>query len=261
MDMALMTARSGLAANHENLTIISNNLANANTVGFKKNRPEFEDLIYQVQREPGSPTSTETNSPGGIVLGTGVRLADNKKIFTEGSMIQTDNSLDLAITGRGFFQVQIPGQSEMAYTRAGSFHLNETGQLVTNNGYLVQPPITIPQGAQNISVSKDGIVSATMPGNTQEQVGQIELNDFINPAGLLPIGDNLYLQTISSGTPTQGTPSLTGFGTLSQGTLESSNVNVVEEMVNLIEAQRTFEMNSKAVAACDNMLHNLIAET
>ncbi len=261
MDMALWTARSGLAANHENLAIISNNLANANTAGFKKNRPEFEDLVYQIQREPGSPTSSETNSPNGIVLGTGVRIADNKKIFTDGSPMQTDNALDLSISGRGFFQVQIPGQSDMAYTRAGSFQLNETGQLVTSSGYIVQPPITIPAGTQKISVSKDGIVSATLAGNTQEQVGQIELNDFINPSGLLAIGDNLYLKTVSSGTPTQGTPSLEGYGALSQGTLESSNVNVVEEMVNLIEAQRTFEMNSKAVAACDNMLHNLIAET
>lgn len=261
MDMALWTARSGLAANHENLAIISNNLANANTAGFKKNRPEFEDLIYQVQREPGSPTSVETNSPNGIVLGTGVRIADNKKIFSEGSPVQTDNPLDLAILGRGFFQVQVPGQADLAYTRAGSFQLNETGQLVTSNGFIVQPPITIPTGAQKISVSKDGIVSVTLPGNTQEQVGQLELQDFINPSGLLPIGDNLYLKTISSGNPTQGTPSLEGYGSLSQGTLESSNVNVVEEMVNLIEAQRTFEMNSKAVAACDNMLHNLISET
>lgn len=261
MDMALWTARSGLTANHDNLAIISNNLANANTAGFKKNRPDFEDLVYQVQRAPGAPTSSETNSPNGIVLGTGVRIADNKKIFTEGSMMQTDNALDVAINGRGFFQVQIPGQSEMAYTRAGSFQLNETGQLVTSNGYVIQPPISIPPGAQKISISKDGIVSATVAGNVMEQAGQLELNDFINPSGLLAIGDNLYLQTVSSGAPTQGKPSLEGYGALSQGSLESSNVNVVEEMVNLIEAQRTFEMNSKAVAACDNMLHDLITET
>ena len=261
MDMALWTARSGLTANHDNLAIISNNLANANTAGFKKNRPDFEDLVYQIQRAPGSPTSTETNSPNGIVLGTGVRIADNKKIFTEGSLMQTDNALDIAINGRGFFQVQIPGQNDLAYTRAGSFQLNESGQLVTSNGYVVQPPITIPQGTQKISISKDGIVSATVTNNMMEQVGQLELNDFINPSGLLSVGDNLYVQTVSSGQPLQGRPSLEGFGSLVQGNLESSNVNVVEEMVNLIEAQRTFEMNSKAVAACDNMLHDLITET
>jgi flagellar basal-body rod protein FlgG len=261
MDTALWTARSGLSANHENLAIISNNLANANTAGFKKNRPEFEDLVYQIQNQPGSPTSEETNSPNGIVLGTGVRIADNKKIFTEGNLIQTDNALDVAINGRGFFQVQMPGQSDMAYTRTGSFQLNENGQLVTSNGYVIQPAITVPSGTQKISISKDGIVSATTTGNQLEQIGQLELNDFINPSGLLPVGDNLYVETVSSGTPTSGKPSLEGYGSLTQGALESSNVNVVEEMVNLIEAQRTFEMNSKAVAACDNMLHTMIAET
>ncbi|MFI4918041.1 MAG: flagellar basal-body rod protein FlgG [Legionellales bacterium] len=260
MDMALWTAKSGLTANHENLAIISNNLANANTAGFKKNRAEFEDLAYQVYREPGSPTSELTNSPNGIVLGTGVRLADNKKIFTEGSIVQTDSSLDVAINGRGFFQVLVPGQTDMAYTRGGSFQVNELGQLVLHSGYVIQPPIVIPTGTQTVSVSKDGIVSATVAsaaGNLPQQIGQFEMVDFINPSGLLPVGENLYNQTVSSGTPLTGTAMLDGFGSLSQGSLESSNVNVVEEMVNLIEAQRTFEMSSKAVGAIDNMLQTL----
>lgn len=261
MDTALWAARSGLTANHENLAIISNNLANANTSGFKKNRAEFEDLSYQVIREAGSPTSETTNSPNGIVLGTGVRLADNKKIFTEGSMTQTDGALDVAIHGRGFFQVQIPGQTEMAYTRTGSFQINESGQLVTHDGYLVQPTMTIPEGTQNISISSDGIVTATIAGNSTQQIGQFEMVDFINPSGLSPIGQNLYYQTVSSGTPTTGTATQNGFGALTQGALEASNVNVVEEMVNLIEAQRTFEMNSKAVGAIDNMLQTLNTQT
>ena len=258
MDNALWIARSGLTANHENLAIISNNLANANTTAFKKNRPQFEDLMYQVIRAPGSPTSSQTNSPNGVVLGTGVKLADNKKIFTGGSIIQTDGSLDIAINGRGFFQVEIPGQSQMGYTRTGSFHTNETGQLVTAEGYVIQPAMVIPAGTQKISISSDGIITATVAGNTVEQVGQFEVADFINPAGLLPIGDNLYLETVSSGTPTTGTATQTGLGSLNQGQLESSNVNVVEEMVNLIEAQRGFEMITKAVKAADNMLQNIV---
>lgn len=264
MDMALWTAKSGLTANHENLAIISNNLANANTLGFKKNRAEFDDLAYQIYRAPGSPTTIQTNSPNGIVVGTGVRLADNKKIFTEGNIVQTDGSLDIAINGRGFFQVQIPGQSDPAFTRVGSFQVNELGQLTLHNGYVIQPPIVIPQGTQTISISKDGILSATVPstsGTTMQQIGQFEMVDFINPSGLLPIGENLYQQTISSGTPINGTATLEGFGSLTQGALEASNVNVVEEMVNLIEAQRTFEMSSKAVGAIDNMLQTLNRDT
>lgn len=261
MDSALWIAKSGLEAHHKNLAVISNNLANANTVGFKKSRAEFEDLAYQIFREPGSPTSESTMSPNGIVLGTGVRLADNKKIFTEGSMIQTDNALDVSINGRGFFRIELPGQSEMVYTRTGSLQISETGQLVTHSGYVVQPPITIPEGTQKISISKDGIVSATSGMNKTQEIGKFELNDFVNPSGLLPIGENLYTETLASGQATTGTPNLDGFGSLNQGALESSNVNVVEEMVNLIEAQRSFEMASKAVAAIDNMLQNLNRET
>ena len=256
MDSVLWTAKTGLEAHHTAIGIISNNLANGNTVGFKKNRPEFEDLTYQVVTQPGSPTSSVSNSPSGIVIGTGVRLADNKKIFSEGSQIGTDNPLDLAIVGRGFLQIQIPNQSDYAYSRAGSLQLNETGQLVLPNGYLLDPPITIPEGTKKISISPDGIVSVTNDTATS-QLGQIQLFDFINQAGLEPVGENLYKQTVASGVPTTGTPGLNGFGKLRQGALESSNVNIVEEMVNLIEAQRSFEITSKAVSAIDNMMQHL----
>lgn len=261
MDLALWTAKSGLEAHHQNIAIISNNLANANTTGFKKNRPEFSDLAYQVSTQPGSATTESTNSPSGLVVGTGVKLSDNKKIFTDGSLVQTDNALDVSISGRGFLQIQIPNESTLAYTRAGSLQVNETGQLVLPNGYLLEPPITIPQGAQKISISEDGVVSVMTPGNTApEQIGTIQLSDFINPGGLQPIGDNLYKETVASGNPTTGNPAADGFGRLQQGTLESSNVNIVEEMVNLIEAQRSFEVTSKAVSAIDSMLQNLTRE-
>lgn len=260
MDSALWTARTGLEAQHKNLAIISNNIANANTAGFKRNRPEFEDLIYQVITQPGAATTEESNTPNGIVLGTGTRLANNKKIFTQGPSIQTNNSLDVSISGKGFLRVEIPGDSEAGYTRAGSLQVNAQGQLVMSNGYLVQPPITIPEDAQNVSISKDGAVSVTTANSTSE-VGRFELVDFINPSGLLPIGENLYKETNGSGQPINGTPSIDGFGSIQQGVLEASNVNVVEEMVDLVEAQRTFEMSSKAVTALDNILQNLIRET
>lgn len=261
MDLALWTAKSGLEAHHKNIAIISNNLANANTVGFKKNRPEFQDLAYQIIKQPGSATTDTTNSPSGIVLGTGVKLADNKKIFSDGSLVQTDNSLDLSISGRGFLKVQIPNQPDLAYTRAGSLQLNEQGQLVLPNGYIIEPPITVPDGAQKIHISDDGIVSVSVAGNNNaEEIGRMELTDFINPAGLQPIGENLYRETVSSGVPTNGTPGADGFGKLQQGALESSNVNIVEEMVNLIEAQRSFEVTSKAISAIDKMLENLDRE-
>ncbi len=259
MDSALWTAKTGLEAHHTAIGIISNNLANANTAGFKKNRPEFEDLAYQVLTQPGSSTSETTNSPSGVVIGTGVRLADNKKIFADGSQIDTDNPLDLAISGHGFLKVQIPNQSEAAYSRAGSLQLNEKGQLVMPNGYLLEPPVTIPPGTTKINISPDGIVSVTNDTAT-EQVGNLELYDFINPAGLQPVGENLYKETVASGTPIAGTPASEGFGKFRQGALESSNVNIVEEMVNLIEAQRSFEITSKAISAIDNMLQHLSRE-
>lgn len=258
MDLALLIAKSGLDVHHKSIEVISNNLANANTTGFKKNRAEFEELPYQVVKEPGSPTTNNTNNPGGLVIGTGAKMSSNKKIFTDGSQIQTDNALDVAIKGRGFFQVQIPATGEMAYTRSGSMRINEQGQLTTPEGYIIQPPITIPTGVQQIMIGEDGTVSAvTATSTTATQIGSLQLADFINTDGLQPLGQNLYQATTASGAATLGTPEQTGLGMVVQGALEGSNVNVVEEMVNLIEAQRSFEVTSKAVSAIDSMLQHL----
>jgi flagellar basal-body rod protein FlgG len=221
MDLALNIAKSGLEAHHKNIEVISNNLANANTTGFKKSRAEFEDLPYDVIVQPGAATTQSTNTPSGLILGTGTKLSHNKKIHIDGPQVQTDNPLDLSIRGRGFIQVQIPNGSNMAYTRAGSLQLNEQGQLTLSNGYIVQPPINIPQGSQSISISQDGIVNVLASGaTTPTQVGQIELTDFINVDGLEPIGENLYQATITSGTGTQGNPNNNGMGYLTQGALE-----------------------------------------
>jgi flagellar basal-body rod protein FlgG len=258
MDLALMIAKSGLDAHHKNIEVISNNLANANTPAFKKSRAEFEDLPYQVINQPGAPTTVDINSPGGLLIGTGSRMASSKKIFIDGPQISTNNALDLAISGRGFIQVALPNGGEYAYTRAGSFTLNEQGQMTLPNGYIVQPPITIPPGTQEVSISQDGIVSiTTQTSSIQQQIGQLQLADFINTDGLQPIGQNLYIATTASGQPLLGIPQQNGLGTLNQGMLEASNVNVVEEMVNLIEAQRAFEVTSKAVSAVDSMLQYL----
>lgn len=258
MDLALMIAKSGLDAHHKNIEVISNNLANANTPAFKKSRAEFEDLPYQVINQPGAPTSADINNPGGLLIGTGSKMSSSKKVFTDGAAIPTNGALDVAITGRGFFQVALPGGGEFAYTRAGSLRVNDQGQLTLPNGYLIQPPITIPSGTQNVTIGEDGVVSVTSATSaTQQAAGQMQLADFINPDGLQPIGQNLYLATTASGQPTLGNPEANGLGMLTQGSLEGSNVNVVEEMVNLIEAQRAFEVTSKAVSAVDNMLQHL----
>lgn len=258
MDLALLIAKSGLDAHHQNIEIISNNLANSNTPGFKKNRPEFEELPYQVVKQPGSPTTSDINSPGSLVIGTGSKLANNKKIFTDGSQIQTGNALDIAIKGRGFIQVQMPNGSDFGYTRAGQLQLNEQGQVTLSNGYIIQPPLTIPPGTQQISIGEDGTVSVVAAGSsTEQQIGQIQLSDFVNPDGLEPVGQNLYMQTTASGQATTGNPDQDGMGSIQQGAIEGSNVNVVEEMVNLIEAQRAFEVTSKAVSAVDSMLQYL----
>lgn len=257
MDLALAIARSGLEAQHKNLEIISNNLANANTATFKKSRAEFQDLPYEVQQIPGAPTSQETNSPTGFVMGTGTKLVGAPKNYQDGDLIETKRDKDIAIKGRGFFQIQMPNGAGFAYTRDGSFKTNEQGQLTISNGYILQPPITIPQGSSNLQVSQDGLVTVTTSSGTQTQVGQLQLADFVNPDGLQPIGGNLYLSTLSSGTETLGNPNINGYGYLNQGMLEGSNVNVVEEMVNLIEAQRAFEVTSKAVSSVDSMMENL----
>jgi flagellar basal-body rod protein FlgG len=262
MDLALAIAKSGLDAHHKSIEIISNNLANANTNGFKRNRAEFEDLPYDVVKQPGSPTSIDTNATSGIVVGTGTKLASNKKIFTDGPLIP-GNELDVAIKGKGFLKVQLPTNNEFAYTRDASLQMNSQGQLTTRSGYVIQPAITLPtSGLNRIEITQDGFVNAYVAGSSApQQVGQLELTDFINPDGLQPMGENLYLATSATDPGTQSAPGADGYGTLRQGMVEGSNVNVVEEMVNLIEAQRAFEITSKAVSAVDGMMQNLTRET
>lgn len=254
MNSALWVGKTGLDAQQTRLAVVTNNLANVNTTGFKKGRAAFEDLLYQTVSQPGAQTTQSTQSPTGLMLGTGVRVVATDKQFAQGNLQQTNNPLDLAINGRGFFQVLQPDGST-AYTRDGSFQVNSTGQLVTASGYTVQPGITIPQGALSVSIGNDGTVSVQLPGQASaQQVGVLTLADFINPAGLQAKGDNLYLETAASGAPQTGTPGLNGTGSLQQGALEASNVNVVEEMVNMIETQRAYEMNSKAISTADQML-------
>jgi flagellar basal-body rod protein FlgG len=254
---SLWIAKTGLDAQQTRMDVISNNLANANTTGFKSSRASFQDLIYQNKGQPGGQTTEQTQSPSGLMLGTGVRVAGSEKLFTQGNISQTGNSLDVAIQGNGFLQVAMPDGST-AYTRDGSLHTDPNGQLVTADGYALDPAVTLPSNVQSITIGSDGTVSATAAGSaTAVQVGTLQLADFVNPAGLQPQGNNLYLETASSGTPQTGQPGLNGMGTLQQGALESSNVNVVEEMVNMIETQRTYEMNSKAISSTDQMLQDL----
>lgn len=262
MDLALSIAKSGLDAHHKNIEIISNNLANANTTAFKRSRAEFEELPYDIVKQPGSPTSSETNTTSGLVLGTGTKLANNKKIFTDGDPLQTDRELDIAIRGRGFLKVQLPNSGEYAYTRAGSLQMNDQGQLTMPNGYIIQPPISIPRGATSINIDTNGVVTTLSAGsNTAQQVGQLELTDFINPDGLQPLGENLYITSSPTDPGTPVMPGQEGAGIIKQKALEGSNVSVVEEMVSLIEAQRAFEVTSKAVSAVDNMMQYLSRET
>jgi len=257
MDRALWISKTGLSTQQTRMAVISNNLANVSTTGFKRGRGIFQDLIYQNIRQPGGQTSEETKLPSGLMLGSGVRTVATEKIFSQGNFIQTENSYDIAVSGRGFLQIQMPN-GETGYTRDGSFRTDDQGQLVTASGYLVQPGITIPENAQSISISSDGTVTATIAGTVEpNQLGNIQTADFINPSGLQPVGDNLYIETVASGQPQTGIPGQAGLGPLLQGSLESSNVNVVEELVNMIEAQRAYEMNSKAVSAVDGMLRTL----
>jgi len=250
----LWVSKTGLEAQQTRLATISNNLANVNTTGFKRDRVVFEDLVYQNVRQAGGQTSQDTQLPSGLMLGTGVRTVATQKMQTQGNIQQTGNKLDLAIQGRGFFQILKPN-GQLAYTRAGDFQVNSNGQLVTANGYLVQPQITIPPNARSITIGSDGTVSVTVPGSaTPQQLGQLQLADFINPTGLEPIGENLFLETSASGAPVVGTPSQDNMGSLDQGALEGSNVNVVEELVNMIQTQRAYEMNSKAIQTADQML-------
>ncbi len=251
---ALWISKTGLEAQQLNLGVISNNLANVNTTGFKRSRAVFQDLMYQNLRQAGAQSSQETQLPSGLVLGTGVRAVATEKLFTPGNIVQTQNQLDVAIKGRGFLQVLLP-DGNIGYTRDGSLQRNSDGQIVTANGYPLEPAITIPDGTLTLTIGSDGTVSALVAGETAPtEIGTIELADFVNPAGLQAIGDNLFVETAASGTPQTGTPGLDGLGSLVQGSLESSNVNVVEEMVNMIQVQRAYEMNSKAIGVADAML-------
>ncbi len=254
MNQSLWVAKTGLDAQQTRMSVIANNLANANTTGFKRGRAVFEDLLYQNVRQVGAQASQTTQLPTGLNLGTGVRLVATDKLFTQGNSIETGNALDLEIEGRGFFQVVLP-DGTLGYTRDGSFHTDSQGQIVDAGGNALQPAITIPADAQSITIGTDGVVSVTTPGaSTPTQVGTIQLADFVNPNGLQPIGKNLYVESAASGSPQTGNPGLNGLGALHQGALESSNINIVEELVNMIEAQRAYEMNSKAISATDRML-------
>jgi len=257
MIRSLWISKTGLDAQQTQLDVIANNLANVSTNGFKRSRPVFEDLLYQTLRQPGAQSSQQTQIPSGLQIGTGVRPVAAQRIFTQGNLQQTGNALDIAIQGQGFFQVLLPDGST-AYSRDGSFQLDSQGQLVTSSGYTVQPQITIPAGAQTITLAKDGTVSVLTAGQTRPtQVGSLQISNFINPAGLQGIGENLYLETASSGTPTVGQAGTNGLGRLNQGYVETSNVNVVEELVSMIQTQRAYEINSKAVQTADQMLGRL----
>ena len=254
MNQALWVAKTGLDAQQTRMAVVSNNLANVNTTGFKQGRAVFEDRLYQNVRQSGGQTSQDTMLPSGMNLGTGVRVVATEKLFTQGSLLQTDNSMDVAINGRGFFQIQTPN-GDIAYTRDGAFQVDDQGQLVTSSGYIVDPGISIPDGAQSITIGNDGIVTVKLAGQSATtQVGTLQIADFINPVGLQPVGENLYIETAASGSPQPGTPGQDGLGTLAQGALESSNVNVVSELVNMIETQRAYEMNSKAISTNDRMM-------
>ena len=253
MDASMWVAKTGLDAQQTRMNVISNNLANVNTTGFKRDRAVFEDLLYQNVRQAGGQTSAATQAPTGLMLGTGVRVMATEKLNIQGNMINTQNPLDLAIAGEGHFQI-LQADGTVAYTRDGNFKVSATGQLVTSSGQPLQPAITIPATAQSLTIGRDGVVSAELFGGGAAQVGQIQIARFLNPAGLTPVGQNLMKETPASGAPTATNPGLAGAGALMQGTLEASNVNVVEEMVNMIETQRAYEINSKAISAVDGML-------
>jgi flagellar basal-body rod protein FlgG len=252
---ALRTAATGMAAQQMNVEVISNNIANMNTVGFKKQRAEFQDLLYQTLEQAGAQSSDQGNIvPTGVQIGAGVKAGSVYRIGTQGAMTSTGNKFDLAIEGRGYFQVLLP-TGETAYSRAGNLAVNDQGQLVTQDGYLIQPAISIPQDATDVTISKTGQVQVTQPGSTTPNiVGQLELATFMNEAGLSAQGSNLFLQTAASGAPTTGTPGQQGFGTLLQGYTEASNVDPVSEITALIVAQRAYEMNSKVISTADSML-------
>ena len=257
MNAALWISKTGLAAQDTALRTISNNLANVGTTGYKKDRPVFEDLMYQINQQPGGQSSQDSTLPTGVQLGTGVRIAATQKQFTMGSLQPTERSLDMAIEGNGFFQISLP-DGNLGYTRTGSFSVDQDGQLVTAQGYTLEPVINIPDDTVSLTIGRDGTVSALQDDQTSPtEVGNIQLSTFINSAGLEAKGSNLYSETIASGAPQETTPGENGSGMVLQGVLEASNVSVVEEMVNMVATQRAYEMNARVVTTADQMLQYL----
>jgi flagellar basal-body rod protein FlgG len=257
MNLALWAAKTGLDAQNTQMSVIANNLANTNTTGFKSDRAAFQDLMYQNVQQVGAQSTQNTQYSTGLSLGTGVRIAATEKNYLQGSVLQTGGNLDMSITGLGFFQITMPDGS-ISYTRDGSFSMDSQGNVVTASGYPLSPAITIPANAQSVTVGADGTVSVTVPGATKPtSVGQIQLANFINVQGLQPTGNNLLAESASSGAPQVGTPGTSGLGSLQQGSLETSNVNTVTELVNMIQCQRAYEMNSKAITTTDQMLQYL----
>ena len=257
MIRSLWIAKTGLEAQQLAMDVVANNLANVSTNGFKRSRAVFEDLLYQTLRQPGAKSTQQTEIPSGLQLGTGVHPVATERIHTQGNLQQTGNSLDIAVNGTGFFQI-LQADGTTAYSRDGSFQLNSQGQIVTASGYVVQPAITIPSTAISVTISRDGIVSVLTSGSTTPtQVGQLQLASFINNGGLQSQGENLYIETASSGSPSTGNPGSNGLGYLNQGYVETSNVNVAEELVNMIQTQRAFEINSRSIQASDQMLQKL----
>lgn len=262
MNPALWISKTGLDAQQTDVSVISNNLANASTVGFKKSRAVFEDLLYQNINQPGGRSSQETDMPSGLMVGAGAKVVATQREFSQGNMITTGNAFDIMIQGQGFFEVLMPDGSQ-AFTRNGQFTLDQNGRLVTPGaGYPLQPEIVVPNDAQTVNVSQDGEVTVRLRGQADNvAVGQIVISDFINPGGLEPLGQNMYSETAVSGAPVQGNPGLEGLGIIVQGALETSNVNVTEELVNLIETQRVYEMNSKVISTVDQMLNYINQQT
>lgn len=257
MISALYVSKTGLAAQDKQLSTISNNLANTGTIGFKRDRAVFEDLLYQVQRQPGAQETQDSQLPSGVQIGTGSRVVATQKQFTQGNLQVTEQPLDVAINGRGFLQV-LQADGTIAYTRNGQLQLSAEGQVVNSEGMVLEPAITVQPGTSRIAIGKDGSVNAYSPTSVEpEGLGNITLADFVNPSGLQAIGGNLFVQTVASGAPTQGAPGENGMGSLLQGQLEGSNVDIVEEMVNMITTQRAYEMNSKVVSTADQMLQNI----
>ena len=257
MMRSLWISKTGMEAQQTQLDTISNNLANVSTNGYKKSRAVFEDLMYQNLRQAGANSTEQTTLPTGLQVGLGTRAVATSRSFSQGNLQQSANSLDVAVLGNGFFEVQMPDATN-GYTRDGSFQVNATGQLVTNNGYAVNPGITIPPNAQSVTIGSDGTVSVVLPGQAAAQtVGQLTIASFVNPAGLEPKGQNIFGETAASGTANSGTPGENGLGSLRQGFVETSNVNVVEELVAMIQTQRAYELNSKAIQTSDQMLQKL----